>query len=113
MVGLWWHEYKMAKGWYITSELGYKKTLQLPFSAFFVFLPPTSLCLPLSLPLEKAGTMLPCEGIKISASNEGRKLEGGSSSPSQVFRDCSLGQQLDCNLIKDPEPEYPTRNFVR
>ena len=86
MVGLWWHEYKMAKGWYITSELGYKKTLQLPFSAFFVFLPPTFLCLPLSLPLEKAGTMLPCEGIKISASNEGRKLDGGSSSPSQVFR---------------------------
>ena len=86
MVGLWWHEYKMAKGWYITSELGYKKTLQLPFSAVFVFLPPTSLCLPLSLPLEKAGAMLPCEGTKISASDQASKLEGGSSSPSQVFR---------------------------
>lgn len=46
MVGLWWHEYKMAKGWYITSELGYKNTLQFPFSAFFVFsLPPLSVCL--------------------------------------------------------------------
>ena len=45
----------MAKGWYITSELGYKKTLQPPFSVFFVFLPPTSL--PLSLLLEKAGAM--------------------------------------------------------
>lgn len=85
----------MAKGWYITSELGYKKTLQPPFSVFFVFLPPTSL--PLSLLLEKAGAMLPCEGIKISASNQATKLEGGSSSPSQASDDTALPNILTAN----------------
>ena len=103
MVGLWWHEYKMAKGWYITYELGYKKTLQLPFSAVFVFLPPTSLCLPLSLPLEKVGAMLPSEGIKMYASHQASKLKGGSSSPSQAFRWCSPAQHLDCKFMRDPK----------
>ena len=32
------------------------------------------------------------------------ELGRGSFSPPLVFRDCSLGQLLDCNLARDPEP---------
>lgn len=35
----------------------------------------------------------------------GNNLENSSSSPSQGFRWLHLGLQLDCNFVRDPEPE--------